>query len=462
MKIVVLWTDALIFILLAMLVLLLVRIYSNAKLRSRWQQILYRPLNFAAVFVLCIYSAIGILDTIHFKTQPNQNDNEIISLLDAWLMPLPLQSEKTYSAPFATHAFGMEAITLADGKTVRDYPRLVHGGKHLKNPNLKSQDIQQRFKLALSQMLLVWGALSIIMLWWGWQKSNDSWEEFIGQMIKGQLNYPWRTLILLLGMMLFGVFMLRAFLPYYHILGTSQVGEDVFYQALKGIRTGLVIGTITTLITLPFAIFFGVIAGYFKGWLDDIIQFIYTTLSSIPGVLLIAAAVLSLEIVMNRHLEWFQSGIARADARLLALCAILGITSWTSLCRLLRAETLKICEMDYIQAAYSLGVSHAAILLKHVIPNISHIILITVVLDFSGLVLAEAVLSYVGVGVDPASYSWGTMINSARLELAQLPIVWWNLTAVFVFMLVLVLAANIFADALRDALDPRSHNVGAM
>jgi len=105
---------------------------------------------------------------------------------------------------------------------------------------------------------------------------------------------------------------------------------------------------------------------------------------------------------------------------------ILGITSWTGLCRLLRAETLKIREIDYVQAAHAMGVKHRKTISRHIIPNVMHIILITVVLDFSSLVLAEAVLSYVGVGVDPTTMSWGNMINSARLELAREPIVWWQ------------------------------------
>lgn len=244
-------------------------------------------------------------------------------------------------------------------------------------------------------------------------------------------------------------------LKYYHLLGTSKIGEDVFYQSLKSVRTGFIIGTLTTLFMLPFAVVLGIMAGYFGGWIDDAIQYTYTTLSSIPGVLLIAAAVLTLQALMNRHEDWFQTLAQRSDARLLALCAILGVTSWTTLCRLLRGEVLKLREIEFIQAAKSLGVGHMNIMVKHLLPQLIPIILISVTLDFSGLVLAEAVLSYVGVGVDPASYSWGTMINSARLEMARVPIVWWSLSAAFIFMFSLVLCANIFADALRDAFDPR-------
>ena len=206
---------------------------------------------------------------------------------------------------------------------------------------------------------------------------------------------------------------------------------------------------------LPLAILLGIAAGYFRGWLDDIIQYIYTTLNSIPGVLLIAAAVLMLQVYMNNHPESFVTIAERADMRLLFLCIILGLTSWTGLCRILRGETLKLREAEYVLAARALGAGSLTILHRHILPNLMHIVMIAIVLDFSGLVLAEAVLSYVGVGVDPSMISWGNMINSARLEMAREPVVWWSLAAAFISMFTLVLAANLFADVVRDAFDPR-------
>jgi len=164
---------------------------------------------------------------------------------------------------------------------------------------------------------------------------------------------------------------------------------------------------------------------------------------------------------MDAHPDMFETVSERADVRLLFLCMILGITSWTGLCRLLRGEALKLREMDYVQAAHAFGVSHWRILARHLMPNVMHIVLITVVMDFSALVLAEAILSYVGVGVDPSMISFGTMINNARLELAREPMVWWSLAAAFAFMFVLVICANLFADAVRDAFDPRLR-VGAL
>ena len=225
--------------------------------------------------------------------------------------------------------------------------------------------------------------------------------------------------------------------PRSHLFGTDKIGTDVFYRALKGIRTALIIGGFTTLTAIPFALCFGVVAGYFGGRVDDIVQYIYSTLASIPSILLIVAFMLL-----------FGHGLFN-------LCLILGVSSWTGLCRLLRGETLKLRELEYIQAAEAFGVSRWKIVLKHVIPNVMHIVLISAILRFSGLVFFEALLTYLQIGVDPTTGSWGNMINTARLELARDPVVWWNLIAAFTFMFGLVLPANLFGDAVRDALDPR-------
>jgi peptide/nickel transport system permease protein len=308
--------------------------------------------------------------------------------------------------------------------------------------------------LASTVTALLWG-LAVTVFLWRWRRQDESWRQALLRFACGESEYPWRTILISGGVLLWLIGNAAALASHYHIFGTDQVGQDVFLKSLKSVRTGLVIGTLTTLVMLPFAAVLGIMAGYFRGWVDDVIQYLYTTLSSIPSVLLIAAAILSLQVYMAHHPENFESVVDRADTRLLFLCVILGITSWTGLCRLLRGETLKLREVDYIQAAHALGSRHSAVMARHILPNIMHIVLIAVVLDFSGLVLAEAVLSYVGVGVDPTMDSWGNMINSARLEMAREPMVWWSLAAAFVFMFALVLAANLFADAVRDAFDPR-------
>jgi peptide/nickel transport system permease protein len=190
---------------------------------------------------------------------------------------------------------------------------------------------------------------------------------------------------------------------------------------------------------------------------DDAIQYIYTTLSSIPSVLLIAASVLMIQVYIDSHPGLYETALERADIKLFTLALIIGVTGWSSLARLLRAETMKLSQMEYVQAARAMGVSAFGIMRRHIFPNVLHIVLIVAVLDFSGIVLYEAVLSYVGVGVDPTTFSFGTMINTGRLELSRDPVIWWNLAAAFFFMLLLVLAANLFASSVREAFDPRAN-----
>lgn len=423
---IVLWTDALIFILLIFV--------AGISLYFRGKEHLKRPLTtlkqsktgMASLVVLLFFMSIGILDSIHFK--PQSKDNEIISVLDYFAAPLREHGEKTYSEPFALTLYNKEMIAQDDGAMRWDYPRLQFGGSHLENDAQKTADILQ--KTAMGFFIGV-GIFTFLVFAFN---------------VKSKVTFF--VLITLSSMLIY-------LSNFYHVFGTDKVGEDVFYQTIKSIRTGLVLGTLTTLILLPLSLILGILAGFFRGWLDDMIQFLYTTLNSIPSVLLIGASVLMVQVYMANHESDFTSLIVRADMRLLFLCLILGMTSWTGLCRLLRAETLKLREMEYVQAAYSLGVKQHMILIRHILPNVMHIVLISVVLDFSSLVLAEAALAYINIGVDPSTYSWGNMINGARLEMAREPIVWWSLSAAFVFMFALVLAANLFAETVQTAFDPR-------
>jgi peptide/nickel transport system permease protein len=419
----------------------------------------------ASAVVLLAFVLTGLLDSLHFRLPLDGNGHngdvhyavEVLSVLDVLVGPLRTQVEKTYSAPFATHLYARETVEQADGTQARLYPPLKYGGRHLGANGLQqSVDILQRSLLALAEAMLA----AIVMLWLlalllG-RRGGQTVRAMAGMILTGRTGLPWRTMLATLTAVLALLFLAVNLAGAYHVLGTDKVGQDVLYQTLKSIRTGLLIGTLTTLVMLPFAIFMGIVAGYARGWIDDVVQYIYTTLNSIPHVLLIAAAILMLQVYMANHPEHFETTVERADIRLLFLCIILGITSWTGLCRLLRGESLKLREAEYIQAAVSFGVSHVRIITRHILPNVMHIVLITVVLDFSGLVLAEAVLSYVGVGVDSTMNSWGNMINSARLEMAREPVVWWSLLSAFLFMFTLVLAANLFSDAVRDAFDPRT------
>ncbi len=463
-ELVVLWTDALIFLLIALVLLFGRLTASREHLRAPWRTVARSRMGMGALVVLSVYVLIGVMDSVHYKpllpeaerTAEVTHSNEVQSLLDYLLTPLREQQEKTYSAPLATHLYSKENIEQADGQMVRDYPRLKYGGAHLQDPQQEwAADVAWTAIIGAQEALLAWLSVTGIITFWLACRAGRSFFQQCQLILYSRTEVPWRVIFIVLGIILLAAFTAANLGVKYHLLGTDKVGEDVLYQTLKSVRTGLVIGTLTTLIMLPAAILMGIMAGYFRGWVDDVIQYIYTTLSSIPGVLLIAAAILMLHVYMNNHADEFASLVERADLRLLFLCIILGITSWTGLCRLLRGETLKLRELDYVQAAQAFGVSHFTIIIRHILPNVLHIVMITVVLDFSGLVLAEAVLSYVNIGVDPTMNSWGNMINSARLEMAREPIVWWSLVAALIFMFTLVLAANLFSDAVRDAFDPR-------
>jgi len=455
------WTDTLFFILLAMLALAIIRARSKEHLRRPWRKVARDRSAMVSLTILVFYLGFAIADSVHFRPSEAQKGEgkyktEAMSLLDWWASPLRLRVEKTYSAPFAAYAYVRENIRGEDGVSHWAYSRLQFGAAHLKNPEQdKTNDILWTSAKGLAEGLLAWSILVLGFTTSITYSQKINFTESLMAIAKDKTELPWRAVLLTLLLLLLAGFGLGELSLKYHVFGTDKVGGDVFFQSLKSIRTGLMIGTLTTFVTLPLALALGILAGYFRGWVDDVIQYLYTTLNSIPGVLLIAASMLLMQAYMTKHEAEFASLALRADFRLLFLCIILGLTSWTGLCRLLRAETLKLRELEYVQAARALGVHQSTILLRHILPNVFHLVLISVALDFSSLVLAEAVLSYVNIGVDPTTESWGNMINSARLEMAREPVVWWSLSAAFVFMFALVLAANLFADAVRDAFDPR-------
>ena len=454
---VVLGSDALLFVLIAAIIALTRWARREDNLRAAWSRVLRDGVAMSAATVLAAFVVVGLLDSLHYRARLDAQPGvpagatvryavEVHSALDALLADLRQRSEKTYSAPLATHLYSKEA--LADSAQ-REFPRLKHGGAHL-GADLSGHefDIAVRVSRGCAGGMAIW-----LLLVAAWCRLRGV--EVIEMLKVGAGGTAIRPVVLTLLPILLLLGIAISLGGGYHVFGTDKVGQDVLYLSLKSIRTGLLIGTLTTLVMLPLAVLLGILAGYVGGWVDDVIQYLYTTLSSIPGVLLIAAAVLMMQVIIDTHPDWFATSAERADARLLALCLILGMTSWTGVARLLRGETLKLRELEFVQAAQAFGVGRFAIMRRHILPNLMHIVLIALVMDFSGLVLAEAVLSYVGVGVDPSTISFGTMINTARMELAREPMVWWSLLAAFGFMFALVLAANLFADAVRDAFDPR-------
>lgn len=452
-----LWSDVLIFSLVLAVLFFIRQLRRQPLTRQRWHSVFASRTGMASFIIIMAYVLIALLDSIHYRealpsssnndsstemSRPTAYSNEVKSLLDWLLTDMTKTKETTYSAPFALYSFAKESQVSDAGEVQRIFPRLQHVAPHLLNDQQRAIDIAAHSLKALFIGLLI--ALPLMGLHELWRRTH------------APSALPWLTAYITVTLIIVGTTWMILLSQHYHIFGTDKIGTDVLYQSIKSIRTGILIGTLATLLALPLAIVLGISAGYFRGWIDDAVQYLYTTLSSIPGILLIAASVLLIDVYIETHADDFTLTALRADFKFLALCAILGLTSWTGLCRLLRAETLKVSQLDYVQAAHAFGVSHQRIIGRHILPNVTHIILIALVLDFSAFVLAEAVLSYIGVGVDASMHSWGNMINAARSELSRDPVIWWPVISAFIFMFMLVLAANLFADEVRHAFDPHS------
>ncbi len=427
-----LWTDMMIWGLFLSIVLWVGILGKDLQVKKKWHAVFQSKIAMISGIILILYCLVALIDSV----QIHQAMGGTKTLLDLALYSLNDGVERTYSAPFALVEYNKSLQVSAEGISSQIYLPLQFVEV---NYNFVLESL-----IGLVQGLVVAGVLIGLHLFWRSRVTQ-----------KNAVELPWSTAYITLLIIFAFIGWMLHLSNFVYVMGTDKVGSDVLYGAIKSIRTGVLIGVLTTIVTLPLAIVLGITAGLLRGWVDDVIQYIYTTLNSIPGVLLIASAVLVMQTIMTNNPDWFSTTEERADIRLLFLVLILGITSWTGLCRLLRAETLKISQVEYVDAAKAFGVSRFKIITRHIMPNLMHIILITLVLDFSGLVLAEAVLSYVGVGVDSTMHSWGNMINQARLEMAREPMVWWSLLSAFFFMFLLVLAANLFADRVQKVLDPR-------
>ncbi|WP_374351485.1 ABC transporter permease [Chitinimonas sp.] len=462
MKPVFLWTDWVVFLVLIGVALYAWKIIRTPHLAVTWRKAFANPVGAAAATVLLAFISIGVLDSLHYRSRIASQNGEVAyatethSALDALLAHQATSRESSYSAPLATVAYEKTA-SVVDGQTVRRYPRLTFGGAHLQDPDSQwLSDVSQRAFAGAARGMLAIFVLALAVSAIKARRNGSSIASAWKSIRAGHSKLPVRAVLGTLGLLFILTGAVHGLAGQYHVFGTDRTGNDLLYVVLKSIRTALVIGTMSTLVTMPIAVGLGILAGFLRGWVDEVIQYIYTVINSIPYVLMIAAMVLILMTFIDSHADIFATSAERTDARLFFLCLILGMTSWTDLCRLIRGEVIKLREAEYIQAAQAFGVSTWRILSVHLLPNVMHLILISMVINFSGLVLAEAVLSFVGIGVDPAMASFGTLINTARLELSREPTIWWTLATAFTFMFTMVLSANLFADAIRDAFDPRA------
>ena len=219
----------------------------------------------------------------------------------------------------------------------------------------------------------------------------------------------------------------------FFLLGTDNLGRDVALRLVQGTRIAFHVGIVTSLIAIPLGVLLGLLGGYFGGKVDSLVVWLCATVASMPGLLF----VLAISLVVGQGLLGIYLGI--------------GLTTWVGTCRTIRAEVMKHRDRAYVQAARTLGYSHARIMFRHILPNVAHIILIQFSIRFPSAVSMEVFISFLGIGVQ-GEPSWGIMINNARLRLWQG--VWWEMAFTTAAIFVLVLVFNRLADDLRDRLDP--------
>jgi peptide/nickel transport system permease protein len=219
-------------------------------------------------------------------------------------------------------------------------------------------------------------------------------------------------------------------------LGADKWGHDIIQKTIKGSETSIVVGLTAALLATVLGTLFGAVAGYYGKWVDDCFNWFYSVFTSIPYLLLILAVAAVLQ----------QKGV-------LTIVLILGLTGWTGVFRLVRAEYIKHKNREYVLAADAIGASDLRKMFIHIFPNVSHVSLVQMSILTVAFIKSEVILSFLGFGVPVGMASWGSMLNEAQNELILGK--WWQLSAASAAMAVLVTAFSLFTDALRDALDPK-------
>ena len=374
-KIVLLWTDAALWLLFAVLAAYVAQAVRSPQMRATWHKVLRDPAALCSGLVLLAFLSITALDSVHFRRAlppaPGQQagtvfyDTRTLSLLDAALARQIEMREATYSEPLAYLAFNKQAVE-RNGQTVREFPRLAFGGAHLADaPRDWAGDVTGRALAGVVGGLLL--ALAGVALTAAWlARQHGGFSAALKDLAADRTALPLRAMLATFAALCVVAGVIGALMGHYHVFGTDRTGNDVLVQALKSVRTAFVIGAMSTLATLPVAISLGILAGYLRGWVDEVVQYLYTLLSSVPSVLLIAACVLMVQVTLDKHPDWFETGVERSDIKIFLLCLILGLTGWATLCRLVRAETLKLRELDFVQAAQAFGVAPARIMARHI------------------------------------------------------------------------------------------------
>ena len=314
-----------------------------------------------------------------------------------------------------------------------------HLQKPIKGRSLWADGIRRLRKrtfamICLGVVLVYFVVAGMIFLneFFGWDLKAFQWNQIVGPSYKAPLeSYEWtpeEQSEAQTGQTLFG---------------TDFMGQSTLRKTVYGAKTSITVALCASFISLLIGVPLGAIAGYYRGWVDDVIVWFYTTLGTIPYILLVMAFAV---VLRDRNiLGWEIKGIT-------AVYLAIGLTSWVGICRLIRGEIVKRKESEYVLAARALGCSNKRIIFKHLLPNVFHVIIINFSLRFVSFIHIEVILSFLGLG-EADKPSWGAMIADARTELARN--VWWEMAAATVAIFFISLALNIFGDALRDCLDPK-------
>jgi oligopeptide transport system permease protein len=228
-------------------------------------------------------------------------------------------------------------------------------------------------------------------------------------------------------------------------VGGDRIGRDVLAKAIKGAQVSILVGIFAAFLATLIGTVLGALSGYFGGKVGDFLEWVYNVFTAVPYILLIFA----LAAVFKSGPPWLRS----LSDGITAVVIILGLVGWTGIYRLVRAEYIKHRNREYVRAAEAIGAGHLSRMFGHILPNVSHVVLVQLSLHVVSFIKAEVILSFLGLGVPIDMVSWGTMLGEAQSELVLGK--WWQLAAATAFMATFVTAFALLTDALRDAMDPK-------